>query len=129
MLSRKYSSRPNSKLMCSKTELAQDAKFFAVERSPGSQSDKHHFNLWGIDPEGKEILFTHDHVIARIFGGADDMSNSVTACEICNGEKAKRENKILSMATKQKIQMSPNWLVTEVKNRYSDPEILKYWWM
>lgn len=63
-----------------------EGSFFAVERSFGS-SGGYHLNLYGVDGEGKEILFTHDHLVARSLGGSDDLENSHTMCGPCNWKK------------------------------------------
>lgn len=56
---------------------------YAMEQSGGS----YHLNLWGVDAEGGEVLFTHDHILARSLGGADNLSNTQTMCGPCNWEK------------------------------------------
>lgn len=69
------------------------AVHFAIERNLHDEQKGHpfHLNLWGVDDNGDEVLFTHDHVIARSAGGKDDLSNTQTMCTVCNGEKAKGE--------------------------------------
>ena len=67
-----------------------EATFFAVEQSPGQTA--WHLNLYGVS-DGKEILFTHDHKLARSLGGADDLSNSQIMCSPCNGKKSIGETK------------------------------------
>jgi hypothetical protein len=49
-------------------------------------------NLYGMK-DGNEVLFTHDHILARGLGGADDLTNSQTMCSPCNGNKSKAEGK------------------------------------
>ena len=70
-----------------------DGKFFAVERSPGSNSP-YHLNLYGIGKDGDEILFTHDHIVARSLGGSDNISNTRTNCGPCNWKKGQLEHLI-----------------------------------
>lgn len=74
--------------VCSKCALA--ATHFALEKTnhPSHADGPYHLNLWGVDSEGKEILFTHDHTLARSLGGADNLSNTTTMCEPCNSKKA-----------------------------------------
>lgn len=66
-----------------------EAQFYAVER-PVQMNDGHpyHLNLWGIDPNGGEVLFTHDHTLARSAGGKDNLSNTTTMCSPCNFAKS-----------------------------------------
>lgn len=71
--------------VCSCCGLA--ATHFAVEHNDGYNW---HLNLWADrSDEGKgEMLFTHDHTLARGLGGADDESNVTTMCAKCNHRKA-----------------------------------------
>jgi hypothetical protein len=62
-----------------------EAKYFAKERD--WKSLRWHFNLYGIDKYGKEVLFTKDHIIPKSKGGKDDISNYQTMCSKCNEEK------------------------------------------
>ncbi|MNB87328.1 hypothetical protein D3C75_343130 [compost metagenome] len=63
------------------------ATHFAVE----TNSDWH-LNLYADrGPEKKEMLFTHDHTIARSLGGSDDEENTTTMCAKCNFAKSKGE--------------------------------------
>lgn len=64
---------------------------FAFEKSPGGENDSYHLNLYGIDVNGEEVLFTHDHKLARTFGGVDSLENTQTACVHCNAKKSKLE--------------------------------------
>ena len=69
------------------------ASFFAVERSFGTNSP-YHLNLYGIDKDGSEILFTHDHILARSLGGSDTIDNTRTSCGPCNWKKGQLEHLI-----------------------------------
>lgn len=66
-----------------------EATHFALERTnhPSHANSPYHLNLWGIK-DGREILFTHDHTLARSLGGLDNLSNTTTMCEPCNSNKA-----------------------------------------
>jgi hypothetical protein len=62
--------------------------YFALEKSIHEENArKWHLNLYGIGPDGREILFTKDHIIPVSKGGPDTLKNLQTMCEICNGEK------------------------------------------
>lgn len=63
-----------------------EASFFAKERVTKDQSEAWHFNLYGIK-DGKEVMFTKDHVKPRILGGKDHVDNYQTMCQDCNEEK------------------------------------------
>jgi len=59
-----------------------------------SQNEAPHMNMWGVNPDGTDLLFTHDHVLARGHGGKDKIENAETCCTTCNGHKAFVENMI-----------------------------------
>lgn len=64
------------------------AQYFAKEKSHGSKIDSYHFNLYGTDESGKEVLFTKDHRVPKSAGGSDLLSNLFCTCEKCNNKKA-----------------------------------------
>lgn len=104
------------------------ATYFAIEKCKGSKLDIHHMNLWGVR-DGKEVLFTHDHVHARSLGGADDINNSVTACENCNSKKSKYENRLLTELKNLKVSVDFDGLVGIVKSLYKDSHIRRFWFI
>lgn len=55
-----------------------------LDINPGDQSP--HFNLYG-EENGRLILMTKDHKIAKSKGGANDLANYVTMCATCNNLK------------------------------------------
>ena len=77
------------------------ASHFAIERSYihaglPEEEQRYHLNLWGVK-DSEEILFTHDHTLARCLGGANTVSNSTTMCTICNGAKSVGERHKLEL--------------------------------
>lgn len=76
------------------SECGIQASFFAMERT--RSASRYHINMWGIDKNGEEILFTHDHTIARALGGLDKISNTTTMCSKCNHSKGIEEQKIVA---------------------------------
>ena len=97
------------------------ATFFAVERNPGN---KHfHLNLYGIDKNKEDVIFTHDHTLARALGGNDDLSNTQTMCGPCNWEKGKHENTLrqeqLAQESNLVIELKPEQnIVLKLKNNF-----------
>jgi len=78
----------------------REAAYFAVERHWSRQeghSNTYHLNLYGLGVEENEILYTHDHTIARALGGKDQISNTETMCSHCNNSKSVCENKIAQL--------------------------------
>jgi hypothetical protein len=61
------------------------AQFFALEKW---FDESFHFDLYGIDSVGDEVLITIDHILARFNGGKDHVSNYQTMCTICNARKS-----------------------------------------
>lgn len=69
---------------CTCSDCGLEATHFAVENN-----SNWHLNLWADrGPDKKEMLFTHDHTLARSLGGADDETNVTTMCAKCNHKKS-----------------------------------------
>lgn len=74
------------------------ATFFAIERPPQKEPDPsvpYHINLYA-EANGEDVLFTHDHILARSLGGKDVLANTQTMCSPCNFAKSKVEINILA---------------------------------
>lgn len=61
--------------------------YFALERHKFQRTDKYHFNLYGKDKNGNEIMLTKDHIIPKAKGGTDDLTNFQVMCGPCNSKK------------------------------------------
>ena len=73
---------------CTCVKCGLRASYFALEQHSNPQNDAAwHFNLYGIDKKGKEVLFTKDHIIPKAKGGKNNRSNYQTMCQICNMNK------------------------------------------
>ena len=108
------------------------ASFFAIEKiykkylsNPESKKG-YHINLYGLNKDNEEVLFTHDHTLARSLGGADELTNTVTMCSPCNAHKGQLESKIkttksdkFKLILEEEIQ---KFLVTGIKKTPSHPE-------
>lgn len=68
------------------------ASYFAFEKS--NSDIFYHLNLWGVNEKGQEILFTHDHTIARGLGGSNKLENTTTMCVVCNQKKSVIESEL-----------------------------------
>lgn len=55
-----------------------------LDMNPGDNSP--HFNLYA-EEDGRYVLMTKDHVLAKACGGTDELSNYTTCCAICNNLK------------------------------------------
>jgi hypothetical protein len=79
--------------------------FFAIERSKQGplKTEKseaprpYHLNLYAVGEDGRDVLMTHDHILARCLGGKDKIENTQTMCTDCNSEKSKTENPMSGM--------------------------------
>jgi hypothetical protein len=69
-------------------------QYFVKERQR-SHGENFHLNLYAVDRFGVELMMTHDHVVARCLGGADDLSNTQTLCQACNVLKSVVEQNAL----------------------------------
>jgi hypothetical protein len=61
--------------------------FFALERGKKNNPKKFHFNLYGFDENGREVLITKDHIQPRAKGGKNKLSNYQPMCQPCNQKK------------------------------------------
>lgn len=77
------------------------AQYFAVEGFKGSLLPSIHANLYGMSGD-KEVLFTHDHVIPKSRGGADNLNNSQVMCQPCNSRKGSRSDRKFKQEVRQK---------------------------
>ena len=59
--------------------------YFAKERF--RQNKVYHFNLYGIDEDGNEVLITKDHIFPKSKGGPDSLENYQVMCYTCNEVK------------------------------------------
>ena len=66
--------------------------FFAKERDALSRNKvgDYFLSLYGLTPEGKEILITKDHIHPKSRGGADAVENLQPMCVRCNHGKGNK---------------------------------------
>ena len=63
-----------------------EGRFFAMERHP-ENGPQYHFNLYGYNLNGNEVILTKDHMIPISEGGKDHIDNYQTLCFKCNVKK------------------------------------------
>ena len=83
--SQRYQLFKNKGCTCVKCGL--EGEYFAMEKTP--DQDRYHLNLYGVK-NGKEILFTKDHIIPKSRGGKNTLENYQVMCAICNERKANK---------------------------------------
>ena len=71
---------------CTCCKCGLQAQYFALEKH--NAQERYHLNLYGVNAEGKEILFTKDHIIPVSKGGKSVLENYQTMCSVCNEAKA-----------------------------------------
>lgn len=62
-----------------------EGTYFVKEKA--ERDPVYHINLYGINGNGKEVLFTKDHIIPKSKGGKDTLKNLQTMCFRCNERK------------------------------------------
>jgi len=83
MYSQRYVLFKRKGIQCVKCSIK--GKYFAMEKHRNDPS--YHFNLYGIDNKGKEVMITKDHIKAKSRGGRNTQSNYQVMCSKCNEEK------------------------------------------
>lgn len=78
-----------------------------LDINPGDHSP--HFNLYG-EEDGRLVLMTKDHILAKSKGGQDVISNFATMCAICNNLKGNYD--------------LTNAQVRELRNLWNNPDKL-----
>ena len=87
--------------VCSACEL--QGSFLALERHTYEGAPlKYHLNLYGINAEGEEVLFTRDHTKPLARGGTNTLANSTTMCGPCNWDKGDTYTKPAHVPTPKK---------------------------
>ena len=89
MNSQRYKNFKQNGTVCTKCGLI--GQYFYMERCPHDKN--YHFNLYGINAEGKEIMLTKDHIIPKSKGGMNVLNNYQCLCEHCNSNKGSQDNK------------------------------------
>jgi hypothetical protein len=64
-----------------------EGSYFALERAAKQPTHRYHFNLYGRDEAGEEVMLTKDHILPKSKGGKDSLNNLQTMCKRCNEAK------------------------------------------
>jgi len=74
------------KRSCVCVECGREGVFFRKEKHHVRDA-RWHLNFYAVDPDGRQVLMTKDHIIRVREGGGNDLSNLRTMCEPCNGRR------------------------------------------
>jgi len=107
MGSHRYELFKNKGTTCIKCGIK--GEFFALEKQKqpnfhkGSElpiNDRYHFNLYGYNEKGEEVMLTKDHIIPKSKGGSNTLDNYQTMCSLCNWSKGDSYEEIFEMQIK-----------------------------
>jgi 5-methylcytosine-specific restriction endonuclease McrA len=70
---------------CTCVVCGLEGTYFVKEKH--IHANPYHFNLYGVNEFGHEILMTKDHIIPKSQGGSNHLSNYQTMCTKCNHTK------------------------------------------
>lgn len=105
-----------SGIVCVNCKLA--GAYFAVERR--EKSDQYQLNLYGLNGL-REVLFTKDHIIPRVKGGAHDISNLQTMCSPCNNLKGHEADvdpsRNRNIGRIKRLQSKVNWQIGNINQQ------------
>ena len=91
MASQRYDVFDEKGVTCCKCGV--EGIYFAKERHISGNTKRYHFNLYGVNEAGKEVMLTKDHIVPKSKGGEDTIENYQTMCVTCNRKKgSKTEN-------------------------------------
>ena len=84
---------------CASPDCQIKPAYFVLEKVRGKQlkptsANTAYLSLYGVDSNGMEVEFTHDHTLARCFGGANALANTTMMCRPCNNKKSRIESKM-----------------------------------
>lgn len=103
-----------------------EGQYFALEKTPGRGRNKYnkwHFNLYGKDAFGREVMITKDHVQPRSKGGSNELENLQPMCLPCNMNKGSLHMKEFEA---KRVGKTYDWnidhaqhVIKRIKERYS----------
>jgi len=83
-----------------------EGSYFIKERHASNAT--FHFNLYGVDENGDEVVFTKDHIVPKCNGGSNTIDNYQVMCYVCNHQKGLVDQAWASMVKMLKREIS-NW--------------------
>lgn len=108
--SRYYTFRDNLSCVCCGLKGVK----FKLQRhpvQPKQPEHRAHFNLFGVERDGTEVMLTKDHIKPKSLGGPNSLNNYQTMCMVCNGLK---RNQVIPMEFLLKLKRE--WVANRKKN-------------
>lgn len=108
--------------------------YFALEKTPGygkTLYNNWHFNLYGKNEFGEEVMLTKDHTVPKSKGGTDELDNLKPMCMVCNSKKgsmhmAEFESKLKGTTLDWNLKHAAN-VIDRMKSRYGlDMTMVEY---
>ena len=100
MGSQRYQLFAEKGLMCANfVECGTVGLYFSLEYGWSNPPESMHFNLYGTNKYGNEVMLTRDHIIPKSKGGANSMQNYQVLCQKCNAKKADKYGNSNVMST------------------------------
>lgn len=81
--SHRYKTFKNKGIVC--VCCGRIGEYFTLDKF--LEDSPYHFNLYGTNKDGEELLFTKDHILPKSKGGKDVLENYQTMCTECNLKK------------------------------------------
>lgn len=66
-------------------------QYFWLEKNNDNRTKTWHFNLYGVDENGREVQMTKDHIIPKSCGGKNHVDNYQPMCCRCNLAKSNKQ--------------------------------------
>ena len=89
---RTFIEKHDGALRCANPDCCLEAQFAVLEHTRGADENSWYFSFYGKDANNQWVEFTHDHVVARAFGGENATENTVPMCHPCNAQKSLLES-------------------------------------
>lgn len=113
MGSKRYLNFKRNGLVC--VECGLEGTYFALEKHKYQKTPKYHFNLYGKDENGEEVMLTKDHIMPKAKGGTDELDNFQPMCAKCNTRKGDNWLSPEQSIHKAKLDMTQQ-VLADIKN-------------
>jgi hypothetical protein len=130
MGSQRYELFKEKGVVCVKCGLK--GEFFALEKQkqPNYQkgeelpdNDRYHFNLYGYNENGEEVMLTKDHIMPKSKGGSNTIDNYQTMCSVCNWGKGNQYDECEELVEiEKKLKKMDNEIIINIEDIKNAPD-------